>query len=77
MPTSVRLKPEIEKLLDQACKSKHKNRSTVINEALAEFLKPRRPNLGELFEELLKESPQGFRIKRQQPKTPDKRDWLR
>ena len=75
MPTSVRLKPEIERLLDQACKRGHKNRSAVINEALAEFLKPARPRLGDLIREALKDSPEGFGIEREQPSTVDKRDW--
>ena len=77
MPTSVRLKPEVERLLDQACRRTHKKRSVLIHEALTEYLKPRQPRLGDLIREALEDSPEGFGIERGQPKVPDKRDWGR
>ena len=77
MPTSVRLKPEIERLLEQACKRTRKKRSALIHEALSEYLKPRQPRLGDLIREALKDSPGGFGLERSQPDTADKRDWRR
>ena len=77
MPMSVRLEPELERLLDQACKHTRKKRSALIREALAEYLKPRRPRLGDLIRQALAESPGGFGIERNQPGAADKRDWGR
>ena len=77
MPTSLRLKPDLERLLDQACKRTRKNRSALIHEALAEYLKPRHPRLGDLIRQALAESPDGFGIKRGQRGAADKRDWER
>ena len=77
MPTSVRLRPEIEKLLDQACRRMRKKRSAVIHDALAEYLKPRQPRLGDVIREALEEWPEGFGIERAQPRASDKRDWRR
>jgi len=77
MPTSVRLKADLERLLDQTCKRERKKRSALIQEALAEYLKPRRPRLGDLIRQMLAESPGGFGIEREQPRTADKRNWGR
>ena len=77
MPTSVRLKPDIERLLDQACKNTRKKRSALIHEALAEYLKPRRPRLGDVIRRSLAESPDGFAIERSQPRAVDRRRWGR
>ena len=77
MPTSVRLKPDIERLLEQACKRARKKRSALIHEALAEYLKPRRPKLGDIIREALEEFPEGFGIERDQPRATDKRNWRR
>jgi predicted transcriptional regulator len=77
MPTSLRLKPDIERLLDQACRRTHKTRSALIHEALSEYLKPRQPRLGDLIRAALKDSPEGFGLERGQPDEADKRDWRR
>ena len=77
MPMSVRLKPDIERLLDQACRNARKKRSALIHEALAQYLKPRRPSLGEVIRQSLAESPEGFGIERGQPRAADKRRWGR
>ena len=77
MPMSVRLKPDIERLLDQACKHARKKRSALIHEALAEYLKPRRARLGDVIRQALAESPGGFGFERGQPRALDKRDWRR
>lgn len=77
MPISVRLKPELERLLDQACKRTRKNRSELIQEALAEYLKQRHRGLGDVIRNALEESPGGFAIERGQPGATEKRDWRR
>ena len=45
MPTSIRLKPDIEKLLDKACKRQGRTRSALIHDALAAFLDPQQARL--------------------------------
>ena len=75
MPVSVRLKPEVEQLLKQACKRERKTRSALIHDALASYLRPRKARLGDVIREALAQAPQGFRIERRQPRTADKRDW--
>ena len=77
MPISVRLKPELEQLLDTASRRARRSRSALIHEALAAFLKPQRPQLGAAIRRALAEVPQGFGIEREQPKAADKRDWRR
>lgn len=77
MPISVRLKPEIEQLLDKASRRDRRSRSALIHDALAAFLKPQRPKLGAAIRQALGEAPQGFGIERGQPKAADKRDWKR
>lgn len=75
MAISVRLKPELSKVLERECKRQRKTRSALIHEALAAYLKPKQRNLGEAFAEALATSPRGFGIKREQPATVDERDW--
>lgn len=77
MSVSVRLKPEIAKLLERECKRQRKNRTEVIHEALAAFLQPERPRLGDVIREVLADSPEGLGFERQQPATADQRDWTR
>ena len=77
MPISVRLKPELEHLLDKTSRRARRSRSALIHEALAAFLKPQRPKLGAAIRHALSEMPRGFGIEREQPKAADKRDWGR
>ena len=75
MTISVRLKPELSKVLERECKRQHKTRTTLIHEALAAYLKPKQRNLGDVLSEALAASPRGFGIERAQPVTADPRDW--
>ena len=75
MPISVRLKPELEELLDKASRRDRRSRSALIQEALTAFLMPNRPKLGAAIRRALVELPQGAGIKREQPKAIDKRHW--
>jgi predicted transcriptional regulator len=75
MPISVRLKPQLERLLDSACKRERKTRSALVHEALAAFLRPKRANLGDAIAEALATSPRGFGIQRKQPTAAETRDW--
>ena len=75
MPISVRLKPQLERLLDSACKRERKTRSELVHEALAAFLRPKRGNLGDAIAEALAASPRGFGIQRNQPAAAESRDW--
>ena len=75
MPVSVRLKPDVEQLLKQACKQKRKTRSALIHEALVAYLKSGKPRLGDVIREALAKSPQGFGLERRQPRATDKRAW--
>ncbi len=77
MPLSVRLKPEVEQLLDNASRRDRKSRSTLVNEALSAFLKPQRPRLGAAIRHALSGTPDGFGIERKQSTDTDKRDWKR
>ena len=77
MPVSVRLKPEVERLLDEASRRERKTRSAVIHDALAAFLKRGRPGLGDAVRRALAEVPGGLGIEREQPATTDKRAWKR
>jgi predicted transcriptional regulator len=77
MPISVRLKPDLEALLDKASRHARKSRSAIIHEALAEFLKPQHPKLGTAIRLALSELPRGAGITRKQPAAPDRRDWKR
>ena len=51
MTISVRLKPELSKVLERECKRQRKTRSALIQEALAAYLKPRQRNLGDALSE--------------------------
>jgi predicted transcriptional regulator len=77
MPISVRLKPELEQLLDKASRRNRKSRSAVIHDALTAFLKPQHPKLGAAIRHALAITPRGFGIGREQPRAADKRDWKR
>lgn len=77
MPISVRLKPEIERLLDKASRRERRTRTAVIHDALAAFLRRRRPSLGDALRRALAQAPQGFGIEREQPPLADKRSWKR
>jgi predicted transcriptional regulator len=74
---SVRLKPEISKVLERECKRQRKTRTALIHEALAAFLQPPRARLGDVIREVLADSPQGLGIERNQPEAADVRDWGR
>ena len=75
MPISIRLKPNLERLLNAECRRERKSRSALIHEALAAYLRPKQPNLGDAIAEALAASPRGFGIERDQPAATDKRDW--
>ena len=75
MPLSVRLRPEVEQLLDNACQRDRKSRSTLVNDALSAFLKPQRARLGAAIRHALSTTPGGFGIEREQPTDTQKRDW--
>ena len=75
MPISVRLKPELEELLNKASRRARKSRSAIIHDALASFLKPQRPKLGTAIRLALSKMPRGAGIRRGQPAATDKRDW--
>ena len=67
MPISVRLKPELARLLDAAARREKKTRTDLIHEALAAWLKPRRPGLGATIRGALADTPGGFGLVREQP----------
>ena len=77
MAISVRLRPDIEKMLQRECKRQHKTRTALIHEALAAFLQPERPRLGDVIREVLADSPAGLGLRRDQPEAADTRDWAR
>ena len=77
MAISVRLKPEISKVLERECKRQRKTRTALIHEALAAFLQPSRPRLGDVIREVLADSPQGLGLERSQPEAAERRDWER
>ena len=77
MPTSIRLKPELERLLAQATRRDRKTRSAVIHDALSAFLVRRRPRLGDAIRRALAEAPEGLGIERAQPTRMDRRPWKR
>ncbi len=77
MPISVRLKPELERLLGLASRRERKSRSAIVHEALTERLQPLRPRLGDAIREVLADAPDGFALERKQPRAADKRAWGR
>ena len=77
MPLSVRLKPELEQLLDAAARRERKSRSAIIHEALAARLRPAKPRLGDVIREALADASTGFALDRKQPRKADRRAWER
>ena len=77
MPISVRLKPELDRLLEAAARRERKSRSAIVHEALAARLLPLRPRLGDAIREVLADTPDGFALERNQPTAADKRAWKR
>jgi predicted transcriptional regulator len=77
MPLSVRLKPELEHLLDAAARRERKSRSAIIHEALAVRLRPVKLRLGDAIREALAEASDGFALDRKQPRKADRRTWGR
>lgn len=75
MPISVRLRPDIERLLDQRARKERKTRTDLIHEALSAWLRPTAPRPGEAIRTALTAEPEGFGIERDQPATADPRDW--
>ena len=62
MPLSVRLKPELEQLLDAAARRERKSRSAIIHEALAARLRPVKPRLGDAIRQALAGTADGFAL---------------
>ena len=77
MPISVRLKSDLERRLGQASRRQRRSRSALIHEALAAFLKPQHPRLGDAIRAALAVAPGGFAIEREQAAAVDKRAWGR
>ena len=77
MPLSVRLKPELEQLLDAAARRERKSRSAIIHEALAARLRPDKPRLGDVMRQALADTSGGFALERKQPRKVDRRTWAR
>ena len=77
MSISVRLKPEISKVLERECKRQRKTRTALIHEALAAYLQPQRPRLGDVLRDVTADTPQGWGLERNQPQESDPRDWSR
>jgi predicted transcriptional regulator len=75
MAMSIRLKPELERLLDQRAKAERKTRTDLVHEALSAWLKPASPGLGSAIRAALVDTPDGFNIERNQPAQSDARDW--
>jgi predicted transcriptional regulator len=64
MPLSIRLKPDLERLLDAAARREHKSRSAIIHEALKARLQSTGPRLGEVIRDALAAAPDGFALER-------------
>jgi predicted transcriptional regulator len=77
MTVSMRLKPDIAKLLDRECKRRRVTRTALIHDALDAYLRPQRPRLGDVIREVLADSPDGLGLQRMQPEQVDARDWGR
>lgn len=77
MTLSVRLKPELARLLDKACRRQRKSRSSLVHDALTQYLEPERPRLGDVLREVLADCPQGLGIERRQPPAPERREKVR
>lgn len=77
MTLSVRLKPELARLLDKACRQQRKSRTALVHDALTQYLRPARPRLGDVIREVLADCPQGLGIERVQPAAPEPREKVR
>ncbi len=77
MSVSVRLRPDISKVLERECKRQRKTRTALIHEALEAFLQPARPRLGDVIRDILADAPQGLGLERNQPPASDPREELR
>jgi predicted transcriptional regulator len=77
MPISIRLRPDVERLLEQRARREHKTRTALVHEALDAWLKPSSPGLGSAIRAALADTPDGFGIERNQPAEGDTRDWER
>ena len=77
MTLSVRLKPDLARLLDRAARRQRKPRSAVVHEALAQYLVPARPRLGDVIRDLLSDSPLGLGIERLPTAKSERRAKLR
>ena len=77
MPISIRLRPDVERLLDQRARREHKTRTALVHEALDAWLKPSSIGLGSAIRAALVDAPDGFGIERNQPAESDPRDWER
>ena len=75
MLISVRLTPELSKVLARECKRQRKTRTVLIHEALTAFLQPQRPRLGDVLREVMADTLDGWGLERNQPATSDARDW--
>ena len=77
MSISVRLKPELSKVLERECKRQRKTRTALIHEALTAYLQPQRPTLGDVLRDVMADTPDGWGLERNQPAASDARDWSR
>ena len=77
MPLSVRLKPELEQLLEATARRERKSRSAIIHEALAARLRPVKPRLGDVIRGALAGRSDGLALERKQPSKVDRRAWKR
>ena len=77
MPISVRLKPELERLLAEASRREGKSRSAIIHDALSARFGLNRPRLGQVIRKALAVAPDGFALERSQPGAAERRDWKR
>ena len=77
MTLSVRLNPELARLLDRAARRHRKSRSALVHEALKQYLSPPRPRLGDVIREVLADCPEGLGIERLQPSAPEPRAKVR
>jgi predicted transcriptional regulator len=77
MSVSMRLKPDLAKLLDRECKRRRMTRTALIHDALDAYLRPQHPRLGDVIREVLADCPEGLGLQRMQPEQGDLRDWAR
>ena len=77
MPISIRLRPDVERLLDQRARRERKTRTALVHEALDAWLKPSGSGLGSAIRAALADAPDGIGIERNQPADSDTRDWER